>query len=261
MMNHPDASAALARESPAVAAARSEATRLSGHIVVGGRLTEARTRQTFEVENPGDGSIIGFAPSCGRDDVEWAVATAHDAFARWSRTTARARGEMLRKVADALERESESLARLLCLETGNALVTQARPEVGGMVDMLRLFAGLGSELKGRTLPWEDGQLCYTTRDPLGVVGAIIPWNAPLFLTAAKLGPSLVAGNTVVLKTAEQAPLAALRALEIMQQILPPGVANVISGFGPECGQPLAEHRLVRKVTFTGSGAVGRQVLN
>ena len=109
-----------------------------------------------------------------------------------------------------------------------------------MVDVFRLFAGLAGELKGTTVPWSNGVTCYTTRDPWGVVGAIIPWNAPLFLTACKLAPALVAGNTIVLKTAEQAPLAALRCAEILQQELPPGVVNVISGFGEEAGRPLRD---------------------
>jgi acyl-CoA reductase-like NAD-dependent aldehyde dehydrogenase len=262
-MNHPDPRIPLATDAAREAVSRTlaEAERLSRKVVVGGRLCDARASETFAVENPADETDIAHAPRCAAPDVEWAVTTAHEAFGAWSRIPARARADHVRRIADALEREGESLARLLCLETGNALVTQARPEIGATVEMLRLFAGLGSELKGRTLPWEDGQLCYTTRDPLGVVGAIIPWNAPLFLMAVKLGPSLVAGNTIVLKTAEQAPLAVLRAIEIAQEHLPPGVVNVISGFGPECGKPLAEHPLVRKVTFTGSGAVGKQILH
>lgn len=245
----------------ATADAMRQAARLSGHVVVGGALCAPITAATFKLENPADLSEIGFVPRCGQEDVERAVNAAQEAFSGWRRLAARQRGDMLRQIADAIEQEAESLARLLCLETGNALVTQARPEVAAMVEMMRLFAGLGSELKGKTLPWEFGHLCYTTRDPLGVVAAIIPWNAPLFLTAVKLGPALVAGNTAVMKSAEQAPLAVMRSVEIMQRFLPPGVANVISGFGDEAGRPLAEHPLVRKITFTGSGAVGRQILH
>jgi len=259
-MDHAEKLRPVSTHPPAVTGADAEARRLSGKVVVAGTLRAARATEMFAVENPADLAEIGFAPRCGDDDVAWAVAGAHDAFPRWAKLPARTRGDLLRRVADALEQQSESLARLLCLETGNALTTQARPEVAAMLEMLQLFAGLGSELKGRTLPWEEGQLCYTTRDPLGVVAAIIPWNAPLFLMAAKLGPSLIAGNTLVMKTAEQAPLAVLRCIEIMQDILPAGVVNVISGFGPEAGKPLAEHPLVRKITFTGSGAVGREIL-
>lgn len=237
-----------------------EAKRLSGSVLVDGRLGPAITTETFDVENPANLSIVGKVPRCRAADVEHAVQAAQRAFAGWSAVPARERGRLLAKVADRLEAESDQLARLLCLETGNAVSTQARPEVGALVDVLRFFAGLASELKGRTVPWPGNVLCYTTRDPLGVVAAIIPWNAPLFLTAAKLGPALVAGNTVVLKTAEQAPLAVLRCFELMQEILPPGVANVISGFGEEAGKPLVEHPLVKKVSFTGSSAVGQLVL-
>ena len=246
---------------PAVAAAYDMARRVSGQVVVGGKLQPARSRETFPVEYPGDESEIGVAARCDAQDVNWAVEVAQRAFEGWSKVPPRERGERLRRVAECIEREQEALARLLCLDTGNALSTQARPEVGAMIEILRLFAGLASELKGRTLPWDANTLCYTTRDPLGVVGAIIPWNAPLFLTAVKLAPALVAGNTVVLKSAEQAPLAVTRVLEIMQEELPPGVANALSGFGEEAGRPLAEHPLVRKLSFTGSCAVGKQIMH
>ena len=238
-----------------------EIERLSGKIVVEGRLCDALTHDTFPIENPADESELGFAASCGAADVDRAVTVARRAFDHWSRIPARQRGDYLRRAADALEVERESLARLLCLETGNALTTQARPEIDAMLELIWLFAGVATELKGRAVPWQPGQLCYTTRDPIGVVAAIIPWNAPLFLTAAKLGPSLAAGNTVVLKPAEQAPLAVIRCLEILQQVFPPGVANLITGFGEEAGKPLAEHKLVRKVTFTGSSAVGKAILH
>lgn len=252
----PGAAAPSARDE-----AQAAARRLAGSIVVDGRLQRALTAETFIVENPADGRAIAEAPRCGAPDVERAVRVADRSFAAWARIPARERGNAIARVAERMEAERESLARLLALETGNAIATQARPEVGAAIDMFRLFAGLAGELKGKTIPWEAGTLCYTTRDPLGVVAAIIPWNAPLLLTAAKLGPALVAGNTVVLKPAEQAPLAALRVVALMQEYLPPGVANAITGFGDEAGQPLASHPLVRKVTFTGSCQVGRNILH
>lgn len=236
------------------------ARRLQGCVVVDGALRAAIAGERFTVENPANGRAIAEAPRCGAADVERAVAAAHRAFGDWSRMPARERGGAIARVAGRMEEERESLARLVALETGNALATQARPEVGAAIDMFRLFAGVAGEIKGRTIPWEAGTLCYTTRDPLGVVAAIIPWNAPVLLTAAKLGPALVAGNTVVLKAAEQAPLTVLRVVELMQECLPPGVANAITGFGEECGQPLAMHPLVRKVTFTGSCEVGKKIL-
>lgn len=242
------------------AAAHFEARRLSGLVLIGGELCEALAADRFDVENPADETIIGHAPRCGAADVERAVQAAWQALPSWSALPARERGDRLRRIADRLEEESERLAHLVCLETGNALSTQARAEVAAMLEVMRFFAGLASELKGRTLPWSSATLCYTTREPIGVVAAIIPWNAPLLLTAIKLAPALVAGNTVVMKTAEQAPLAALRAVQIMQEFLPPGVANVISGYGEEAGRPLAEHPLVGKITFTGSSAVGKRIL-
>ena len=132
-------------------------------------------------------------------------------------------------------------------------------EARTMVDILRFFAGLASEVKGKTIPWAPEKFVYTRRQPVGVVGAIIPWNAPLMQTSCKIGPALASGNTLVLKTAEQAPLAVLRLFELIQEVLPPGVANVISGFGEEAGGPLVRHPLVRKITFTGSSAVGARI--
>ena len=241
--------------------ARALADAISGVVIVDGARHHPAGTTTFAVENPADATTIGHAPRCGTAEVDWAVGAAAAAQPAWGRLAARERGDRLRRVADCIERDGEALARLLALETGNALTTQARPEVAASVELLRLFAGLASELKGRTLPWDAGTLCYTTRDPLGVVAAIIPWNAPLLLTAAKVAPAIIAGNTVVLKPAEQAPLAAMRYVELMQGCLPAGVVNAISGYGEEVGRPLAEHPLVRKVTFTGSGAVGRQIMH
>lgn len=238
-----------------------EAKRLSGLIVFDGRLAPALTQETFDVENPGNGEIIGAAPRCRADDVDRAVQVAHRAFAKWARIPARERGALLLKAADRLEAEREGLAQLSSLETGNALATQTRGEAATMVDIFRFFAGLAGELKGVTVPRADGVFLYTKREPLGVVGAIIPWNAPLMQTATKTAAALAAGNTVVLKTAEQAPLAVLKCFEILQSVLPPGVANAISGFGEEAGQALCEHPLVRKVTFTGSSAVGARILH
>ena len=234
---------------------------LERRIVIDGALRSATTSKTFAVKSPANGRLVAEVPRCTRGDVENAVSAAQRAFGAWSKVPARERGNAIARAADRMEAERESLARLVALETGNALATQARPEVAAAIDMFRLFAGLAGELKGRTIPWEPGTLCYTTRDPLGVVAAIIPWNAPLLLTAAKLGPALIAGNTVVLKPAEQAPLAVLRVIELMQDCLPAGVANAITGFGEECGGPLASHPLVRKVTFTGSCDVGKQILH
>jgi acyl-CoA reductase-like NAD-dependent aldehyde dehydrogenase len=253
------ASKELASLAPEVRAAYEQAERLSNHILIDGRLTAAQTDATFEVENPADRSVIANLPLCTMADVDKAIAAAVKAQKDWAKMPARERGRLVARAADRIEAELDDCARLLCLETGNALNTQARPEIGSAIDMLRNFAGLGGELKGKTVPWNEGTLHYTTCDPLGVVGAIIPWNAPVFLLACKVGPGLVAGNTMVLKTASPAPLAVLRVAEIMNEILPPGVLNVISGAGGEVGRAICEHPDTHKITFTGSGPVGQDI--
>jgi acyl-CoA reductase-like NAD-dependent aldehyde dehydrogenase len=242
-------------------AAKAMAARLSNKLVIGGKLVDAIALKSFPVENPATAELIGHAPRCGLEDVEWAVTTAQSAFASWSALPARQRSALILDAAQRLEQESEVLAQLSALETGNALATQTRGEAKTMVDILRFYAGLASEMKGQTVPWTQNRFLYTKRVPVGVVGGIIPWNAPLMQTSCKIGPALAAGNTIVLKTAEQAPLAVLRLFEIIQEALPPGVANVISGFGEEAGKPLCEHPLVRKITFTGSSAVGAQIMH
>jgi acyl-CoA reductase-like NAD-dependent aldehyde dehydrogenase len=137
--------------------------------------------------------------------------------------------------------------------SADTLRTQARPEAKTTVDIIHYFAGLGGELKGETIPLGEHVLSYTRREPLGVVGAIIPWNAPVLLAALKIGPALCAGNTLVLKAAEDAPLGVLLLAEVCQEFLPPGVLNVLTGLGEECGAPLANHPMVSKLSFTGSG--------
>jgi aldehyde dehydrogenase (NAD+) len=166
---------------------------------------------------------------------------------------------MVASCAALMREHVEELGRLIALETGKALRTESRVEANTVADILEFFGGLGSELKGESVPFAPDVLSVTVREPLGVVGAIIPWNVPMLLMALKIAPALVAGNTVVVKSAEEAPLTVLRICELMNRILPPGCFNMLSGYGPECGAPLVEHPLVRKVTFTGSVEVGRIV--
>lgn len=234
--------------------------RLSGKVLVDGSIRAALTQETLDVIHPGDLSLIGQAPKCGAEDVNAAVEAARKAFATWKKVPARERGRMLQKAADAAEANAGIIERVLALDTGNALRTQARPETGSAIDLTRMFGGLAGELKGETVPSASHNvLQYTTCDPIGVVAGIIPWNAPLFLFVAKIAPALAAGNTVVVKTAEQAPFCVLLLAEILNRELPPGVLNVISGYGEECGRPLIEHEAVRKVTFTGSLPVGQAI--
>ena len=237
-----------------------EARRLSASILFDGRLRSALTDRLLEVVDPATGQAIGTTPCCGADDVARVVASAQQAFAGWARTPARERGRLIARGADLLEAHAEELAQLQTLETGHPIAALSRGDVATGIDMLRLFAGLAGELKGRTVPDVPGIVHFTTCEPLGVVAAIIPWNGPVFTMSAKIGPSLVAGNTLVIKVAEEAPFAVLRACELLQQVLPPGVLNVICGIREQVGRPLAEHPSVRKVTFTGSVPVGQQIM-
>jgi acyl-CoA reductase-like NAD-dependent aldehyde dehydrogenase len=158
-----------------------------------------------------------------------------------------------------IEAHTEELARLVCLETGKALRTECRVESKVASDAFEFFGGLGGEIKGETVPHRADMLTMTIREPVGVVAAIIPWNVPMMLLSLKICPALVAGNAVVVKSAEEAPLAVLRIAQLCGQILPKGLFNMLSGMGPECGAPLAQHKDVNKISFTGSVETGKIV--
>jgi betaine-aldehyde dehydrogenase len=229
-------------------------------MLIGGKWVDAASGETFAVEDPAHRAPIAEVPRGRAEDVDRAMKAAAEAFPAWSRTPPRERGRILARIADALEARVEELARTIALETGNAIRTQSRPEAKNTIDIFRYFSGLGGELKGDTIPLGENVLCYTRREPLGVVGAIIPWNAPVLLAAVKIAPALCAGNTMVMKAAEDAPLGVLLLAEVCQQYLPPGVLNLLTGFGEECGGPLANHPTVRKLSFTGSTEVGKIVM-
>src|SRR5205823_10246765 len=169
-------------------------------------------------------------------------------------------GAFSRRLPMRLRRGSRSWRARLRSRPGNALRTQARPEAKTTVEIIRYFGGLGSELKGETIPFGEHVLSYTRREPLGVVGAIIPWNAPVILGALKIAPALCAGNTLVLKAAEDAPLGVLWLAAICQEHLPKGVLNVVTGYGEEAGAALSAHEGVRKLSFTGSTEVGKLIM-
>ncbi len=233
------------------------ARQLSGKHLIGGAMVPAASGKTFEVINPATGEVIGEAAYGEAPDVDAAVAVATRAQPGWARLPARGRGKLVADCGRVLNEHVEELARLVALETGKALRTESRPEASALSDACVFYGGLASELKGETVPFDPNMLTMTVREPIGVVGAIIPWNAPMILMAVKSAPALVAGNTVVVKSAEEAPLAVLRVAQIMQDVLPPGVLNILSGYGPECGGPLVAHPRVGKVTFTGSVETGK----
>ena len=232
---------------------------MSGYHFIGGGYVPARSGRSFAVVNPATGIEVAHAAEGDAADVDAAVQNAAVAQKAWAKVPARKRGAMVHACAALLKEHVEELAKLIALETGKALRTESRVEAGVVADVFEFFGGLGSELKGESVPFAPNMLSVTLREPLGVVGAIIPWNVPMLLMALKVAPALVAGNAVVVKSAEEAPLAVLRICELMNRILPPGVFNMLSGYGPDCGAPLVEHKLVRKVTFTGSVETGKIV--
>jgi betaine-aldehyde dehydrogenase len=246
----------------AVAASRPEAQAAGrrSQMLIDGAWVGSVSGKEIAIEAPGTRKTIGAVPRGAAEDVDRAVKAASAAFPAWSKVPPRERGRALQRIADAVEARVDELARIIAEETGNALRTQARPEAKGAADIVRYFGGLASELKGETIPLGEHVLSYTRREPIGVVGAIIPWNAPVILGALKIAPALCAGNTLVLKAAEDAPLGVLWVAAICNEFLPKGVLNVVTGYGEEAGAALANHPGVRKLSFTGSTEVGKLIM-
>jgi acyl-CoA reductase-like NAD-dependent aldehyde dehydrogenase len=248
----------------AVAVSKSDAAGQGGikrvQHLIDGAWVDAASGETIAIEAPGTRRTIANIPRGIAEDIDRAVKAASAAFPAWSRVPPRERGRILQKVADAVEARVEELARIIAEETGNAIRTQARPEARLSADILRYFGGLASELKGETIPFGEHVLSYTRREPIGVVGAIIPWNAPVLLGCLKIAPALVAGNTLVLKAAEDAPLGVLWVAAIANEFLPKGVLNVVTGYGEEAGAALSVHPGVAKLSFTGSTEVGKLIM-
>lgn len=229
-------------------------------MLIGGEWVDSASGDTIPIVNPANRRIFADVPRASAVDVDGAVTAAARAFTTWKLELPRARGRLLMEIAEALEAHAEEIARTIAEETGNALRTQARPEAKMTADIFRYFGGLASEIKGETIPLGEHVLSYSRLEPIGVVGAIVPWNAPLMLAALKIAPALCTGNTIVLKTAEDAPLAILKMAAICQKHLPPSVLNILTGYGHECGAALAEHPGVGKLSFTGSTNVGKQIM-
>ncbi|WP_275293554.1 aldehyde dehydrogenase family protein [Amycolatopsis sp. La24] len=228
---------------------------------VNGSWVPARDNTWIDVESPRNRQIIAKVPRGGEKDIADAVDAAGRAFPGWRDTAPRNRGRLLQQIADKLEPEIERIARIIANENGNALRTQSRGEVTFAVDVFRYFGSVASEVKGETIPLNSHVLDYSRREPLGVVGAIVPWNAPVQLAVMKIASALAAGNSLVLKAAEDAPLAVLEIVKICHEFLPPGVLNVVVGYGTEAGEALITHPDVRKLSFTGSTAVGKRVMS
>lgn len=252
---HPDATSGLSPSD----GAREWLSRLDRRNLIDGRLVEGRSPRGLPVVNPATLTELGVAAASNSVDVDDAVAAAKRAQPGWAGLPVRKRGKLVAEAGRRLAAQAEALSVLLAMETGKALRTECRGELAVAADLLEFYGGLGSELKGETVPYDPKVFAATTREPLGVVAAILPWNVPLVLMMLKIAPALVAGNTVVVKAAEEAPFATLAAGVILTEILPDGVVNVVSGDGPDCGAALTAHEDVAKITFTGSEEVGEIV--
>ena len=229
-------------------------------MLINGQWVESSDGRWVDVEDPGKkGSLAGQVPRATPEDVDRAVRAAAKAYPDWKRRPAKERGQAMINIGRAAAEQADEIGRIIALENGNALRTQSRPEAATAAEMICYYGGLSGELKGESLPFGEHALSYTRREPLGVVGGIVPWNAPVLLTALKIAMALTAGNTMVLKSSGEAPLAVARLVEICQEHLPAGVLNLVTGPGSECGVYLADHPGLAKLSFTGSTEVGRSV--
>lgn len=244
-----------------IAAAAGLRSPIRHQLFIGGRFVDAADGQTLATLNPHDNSTIADVAMAGREDVDRAVAAAEAAFPAWARLAAADRGRILLKLADLIEANAEELARLESLDTGHPLKDSRALDVPRTAACYRYFGGMADKFQGDVVPVETGFLNYLQREPLGVVGQVVPWNFPLMFTAWKMAPALAAGNTIVLKPAEITPLSTLKIAELMMEAgLPAGVVNIVPGLGSVAGQYLAEHPRVAKIAFTGSTATGRRIV-
>jgi len=230
-------------------------------LFIDGRFVDAADGATLAVLNPHDTSKLADVAMAGRADIDAAVAAAHAAFPKWSRLAAMERGRLLLKLADLIEARADQLAQLETLDTGHPLRDTRNLDVPRTVVTYRYFGGMADKFEGSVIPVETGFLNYVLREPVGVVGQIVPWNFPLMFTSWKLAPALAAGNCVVMKPAELTPLSSLAIAELVAEAgIPPGVVNIVPGLGNVAGQYLAEHPGVGKMAFTGSTATGRRII-
>jgi len=230
-------------------------------LFIGGDFVDSVEGARIPVTNPHDNSILAEVSEARPADIDRAVEAARKAFPAWSRMGAAERGRLLAKLADAIEADSENLARLETLDTGHPIRDTRGLDAPRTVATFRYFAGLADKIDGRIAQVEPGFFNYITREPVGVVGQIVPWNFPLMFTSWKLGPALAAGNTVVMKPAELTPLTTLRVAQLIAKVgIPAGVVNIVPGYGNVAGQYLAEHPGVDKIAFTGSTLTGRKIV-
>lgn len=234
---------------------------LQHRLFVGGEFVDALAGGTVEVRNPHDGSLLAEVAEARAADVDRAVAAARRAFPAWAATSAADRGRLLMRLADAVEAHADELARLESTDTGHPLKDSTVLDVPRTAATYRYFGGMADKFEGAVVPVDTGFLNYVRPEPVGVVGQIVPWNFPLMFTSWKLGPALAAGNTAVMKPSELVPLSTLRLCELMVEVgIPPGVVNVVPGYGHDAGARIAAHPDIAKVSFTGSTRTGRSIV-
>jgi 1-pyrroline dehydrogenase len=228
-------------------------------MFIGGEFVDSSSGETMDVLNPSTGEVIAAVPRGTADDVERAVDAAKNAWAQWRTKTPKDRMELLLKLADVIDENAEELARLESRNVGKPWWV-AVDEPGIMSDNLRFFAGAARNLEGKAAAeYVEGYTSMTRREPLGIVAGICPWNYPLFMAVWKMGPALAAGNVQIIKPAEQTPLTMLRFVELAQEVLPPGVLQVVTGDGVPVGDALVRHPAISLVSLTGDTATGKLI--
>lgn len=230
-------------------------------LYINGEFVDSHSGKTFEAINPANQEVIGIVPDADLEDVNRAVAAARRCFdsGDWPGKTHQDRGRVLLRLAEVIRKRSEELAHLECVNNGKPIV-EAEADMADVATCFEYYGGLANKIHGEVLPVPDNALALAIREPIGVAAQIIPWNYPLLMAAWKLAPALAAGCTCVLKPAEQTPLSVLELASSFQEVgLPPGAVNILSGFG-ETGKALVVHPDVDKIAFTGSVAVGKEIM-
>lgn len=236
-------------------------TPIRHQLFIDGKFVDAESGETLPTLNPHDNSVIALVAMAGKADIDKAVAAAKRAFPAWSRLAAMDRGRILLKLADLIEANAEELSLLESLDTGHPLRDSRMLDVPRTAATFRYFGGMADKFQGEQIPVEAGFLNYTLREPLGVVGQVVPWNFPLMFTSWKMAPALAAGNCIVMKPAEITPLSSLKIAELMSEAgMPDGVVNIVPGLGSVAGQYIAEHPEIAKIAFTGSTPTGRKIV-
>jgi acyl-CoA reductase-like NAD-dependent aldehyde dehydrogenase len=232
-------------------------------LYIDGQWVDAKSGATYKTINPATEEVLTVVAEGGAEDIDAAARAARRAFESgpWAKMSASDRGRILWKIGDLLEANVQEIGRVETLDQGKTITESTRVDVPLAADCFRYFAGWATKIEGETIPVRAPSLNYTLREPLGVVGAITPWNFPILMAAWKIAPALAAGNCVVLKPAKETPLTALLVAEMAHEAgLPPGVLNVVPGRGTVAGQALVDHPLVSKIAFTGSTEVGRDIM-